>query len=182
MNDYLIEFVKVKGHSDDGDWWYKREECRIKYGFPIPSEAQLECIAQYAPIVEVGAGVGYWASLLQGMGIDIVPTDMNDPEHSGYKFRGQWTTIERLSAKQAIAAYPHRTLMSLWPCYHDGWLAEALKEYAGKYFIYQGEDKGGCTGTDELFEQLEKDWNEIAVVGSPQWFGLHDNLYIFERK
>lgn len=42
---------------------------------PITDEA-LEIIAEYAPIVEIGAGGGQWAKALELIGVDIVAYDV----------------------------------------------------------------------------------------------------------
>ena len=50
--------------------------------FGIPSAAALEAIARHGPIIEVGAGTGYWAGLLQAMGVDIIAFDA-EPTSTG---------------------------------------------------------------------------------------------------
>ena len=43
--------------------------------FAIPTEAALEAIAEHAPLIECGAGTGYWSALLQQRGIDVIAYD-----------------------------------------------------------------------------------------------------------
>ncbi|KAG7397358.1 hypothetical protein PHYBOEH_000870 [Phytophthora boehmeriae] len=49
----------------------------MKYSWAIPDERALQIIKHYGPIVEMGAGSGYWARLLQLRGVDIVAYDLH---------------------------------------------------------------------------------------------------------
>lgn len=55
--------------------------CRM-YAFAVPTAAAIEVLKQHSPLVEIGAGTGYWASLLQKAGGDIVALD-SQPTDSG---------------------------------------------------------------------------------------------------
>jgi hypothetical protein len=53
---------------------------QLGVGFAIPNNAALEKIKMLGgPIVQVGAGAGYWAALLRIRGVDIVAYDINPP-------------------------------------------------------------------------------------------------------
>ena len=47
-----------------------------EYAFAVPGEEALTCIARHAPIVEIGAGSGYWARCLRERGVDVVVADL----------------------------------------------------------------------------------------------------------
>lgn len=47
--------------------------------FAVPSESALAAIAECGPIVEMGAGSGYWTALLQHRGVDVVAYDSQPP-------------------------------------------------------------------------------------------------------
>ena len=49
------------------------------YAFAVPNKAALDELATVSPIVEVGAGTGYWASLLRSQGVDVVAYDSIPP-------------------------------------------------------------------------------------------------------
>ena len=56
-----------------------RRSLRRRYSYSIPSEEALQAIASIGePMVEIGAGKGYWAKLLQEKGVDIVATDRSE--------------------------------------------------------------------------------------------------------
>jgi len=48
------------------------------YAYAIPTHAALERISWYSPVLEIGAGTGYWASLLSKIGCDVIAYD-RDP-------------------------------------------------------------------------------------------------------
>jgi hypothetical protein len=52
------------------------EELRQKYAWAIPDARALRIIKHFAPVVEMGAGTGYWCYLLRQNGIDIVAYDL----------------------------------------------------------------------------------------------------------
>jgi hypothetical protein len=54
------------------------------YAFAVPNQACLEELAKHTPIVEMGAGTGYWASQLKNMGVDVIAYDIKPPaQNSG---------------------------------------------------------------------------------------------------
>src|SRR5580765_6192945 len=42
------------------------------WGFSIPCAEAVEALRPLAPLVEIGAGAGYWTALLRAAGVDIV--------------------------------------------------------------------------------------------------------------
>jgi hypothetical protein len=44
-----------------------------RYAYVFPESRLLDVIVRYSPLVEVGAGTGYWSWLLQQRGADIIP-------------------------------------------------------------------------------------------------------------
>ena len=58
----------------------------------------------------------------------------------------------------------------------------ALRAYAGRRVAYVGEWDGGCTGDEAFHALLSRGWRETERVAIPQWWGLHDALYIYERR
>jgi len=46
------------------------------FAWAVPDERALNIIAQYGPVVEVGAGLGYWARCLRERGVDVEAYDI----------------------------------------------------------------------------------------------------------
>lgn len=53
-----------------------------KYAWAIPNDDALLEIAKYSPLIEVGAGTGYWAWLLRQLGVDILAFDKYPPSQN----------------------------------------------------------------------------------------------------
>lgn len=155
----------------------RRQECINKYSFAVPTEEALACIAKYAPIVEIGAGGGYWAHLLLQRGVQVDAYD-KDPVESG---RNHWKFTAHLSVREGgPEVLSHWTLFLCWP-YMDAMAWQCLKEYQGQHVIYIGEGQGGCTANDEFFAKLEREYDEVEEIDIPQWRGIHDGLTVYRR-
>jgi protein-L-isoaspartate O-methyltransferase len=50
-----------------------------KYPCAAFNSAALALLAARAPLVEVGAGTGYWAAALRRRGVDVLAYDLNPP-------------------------------------------------------------------------------------------------------
>lgn len=174
-----------------------------KYAHAIPTNAALKTIAELAPIIEIGAGTGYWASLLRQQAVDILCYDQNPPGlpstlnryHEGATC---WTEV--LSGDDsAIDLHPQRTLLLCWPPPHDDMPFRALQRYQGEYFIYIGElpaDENGCLYlmeagkpirkgvmiTHHFVAELHSYWELLRCVELPHWEICWDNLYVFKRR
>lgn len=153
-----------------------------KYGFAIPNQQALDFIASWSPIVEIGAGTGYWAHLLQEMEVDITAYDnFSGFGENQYGFGPVWMNV--LKGNSASAKHhPDRTLFLCWPDYQSMFAANCLKYYRGNRLIYIGEGMGGCTGSDHFHKKLKDEWECVESIRIPTWPGLHDFLAAFERK
>lgn len=156
-------------------------ECRetfIKeFGFAVLNEEAIKEIKKYSPILEIGAGSGYWAYELSLRGVDIVATD---PEIY-YKWEKKHSVLHKLTAEQAMKKFPNRNLLTVWPSYSENWAARALENFEKDYVIYVGEGSGGCTADDKFHQILEKRFKHIKTISIPVFSGLHDRLEVFEK-
>ena len=167
-NPYFDEakpYLKVK----------KRLRLRLvrKYSWAIPNDTALKEIARHAPIIEIGAGNGYWAYCLAQKGINVIAYDLKVPENP-------WHSVQKGDALEA-SKHSDRTLFRCWPPYDEPMAADALRSYKGKTVIYVGEGYGGCTADDEFHKLLKAEWKKIKVVKIPQWNGIYDCLTIYQK-
>lgn len=72
------------------------------YAFAAPNERALAALAALGPVLEVGAGVGYWAHLLRERGVSVVATDQLPTTECGSETVNQyhgrvpaWTNVEQ---------------------------------------------------------------------------------------
>lgn len=185
----------------DGFWEY-RDNVSIrrdrntywcqKYSWAVPDERAIEILAQYSPLVEIGAGTGYWARLVKDQGGQVFAFDSRfnySPEDYRNIFGPDSPTRPyhpiTPGGPEDAGKYPDCTLFLCWPPYAESMAADALKAHwraGGKRIIYIGEGRGGCTGDDTFHRLLEKCYNEIDYYYIPQWWGMHDSLHVYERK
>lgn len=162
----------VRGSSLRNDYIHE-------YGFAVLNEVAIAALLPYGPMLEVGAGTGYWSYELQRAGMDIVATD---PYEGRYGFKRSWLKIEPLYAIPAIQQYPSRNLLTVWPDYDAPWTGEMLPHFKGDIIAYVGEGCGGCTGDEAMHRHLEEFFEEIQTVTIPQFWGIHDKLVVYKRK
>lgn len=186
-NPYLAEVLSFANGDIDslsgfdgllngGKLFRFRRELIYKYAYAIPNDKALRKIAEYSPIVEIGAGSGYWAHLLAKKGVDIVAYDnWRNPK------RKRWFDVQ-LSDESAVKNHADRTLFLCWPPFKDEMALNAIRKYKGKTVLYIGEDRDGCTATKSFFDFLEKHFEEEDSVEIPVWPTTHDRLVIFKRK
>ena len=162
----------------------RRRELASLYSWAIPTEAALDVLARYAPLVECGAGMGYWLALLRVRGVDAIGYDRSRPG-KGNAFhgrnRGAWTAIRRLDSVQAARRHPERTLVLCWPPYDDdtGSYA-ALRAYRGDTVIHIGE-REGSTGSVRFHRELALNWTLAEELELPHWPRLQDRLMVYRR-
>src|SRR5690606_9223710 len=111
---------------------YGRESRVYRYAWAVPDDAALRIMAKHAPIVEIGAGTGYWAALLRARGVDIVAYDKDPPDggegHPFHAARRAWTDVA-VGGPEKAAEHPDRTLFLCWPPYDDPLAADCLRGY-----------------------------------------------------
>ena len=182
-----------------------------RYGFAVPSDEALTAIERCSPrgVVELGAGTGYWAFLLQQRGVDVVAFDVEPaPSAQNEWFAGTqpWHPVHR-GDHDVVGQHPERTLLIVWPTKNEIWAATALERYydaGGECVAFVGEGPGGRTG-DDVFHALlgelttclqcdygsttspcicsaEARWSRSETVALPHWSGYHDDLHIFNRR
>ena len=167
-------------HLLQSDWSFtNRTEFVDLFSWAIPSLKALGVLARYGPLVELGAGSGFWAYLLRNSGVDILSFDEFE-FRSVYPFNRQWLPVQEGGLEQ-LAKYPDRTLFLCWPPIED-MATRALQAYTGRYVAYIGEGQGGCTADATFFEEIEKGWHEVECCSIPKWSAIHDYLWVYERK
>jgi hypothetical protein len=161
-----------------------------QYAWAIPNDAAITTMRKYGPIIEVGAGSGYWAQLLKASGVDIVAYDDGSWQKMGlHDFKKLWFPELREEISEHVVntiAHTDRTLFICWPPKSD-FAFNVLKNYPGSLFIYIGElpdELPFCpaTANARFFDYLESDFEIIEELNLPHWPGFSDRLYVFRRK
>lgn len=179
-------FIEWERYST-GAWtstWAARTRLVQKYSWAVPNDEALQTIAKYEPIVEIGAGTGYWASILKDqLNVTIQAFDQSPPAlglvKNKYHVNTSQFTEVRVGGPEVVRQHYGYALMLSWPPYNQDFASECLKLFEGDTLIFIGE-VNGCCGTDNFFEQLSN-WKISERVQIPQWPGIHDELIIYRR-
>ena len=164
----------------------RRRELVDLFAWAIPNERALEALARHAPLVEAGAGTGYWLALLQALGVDAVGYDLSPagtgaPNEFHRRARRAWTEVRQGSAVVAARRHPERTLLVCWPPYDDDAASyQPLRAYRGEIVVHLGE-REGASGSVRFHRELALNWTPVEEVELPHWPGLDDRLTVYRR-
>ena len=190
-NPLLDEFARYydmeRAASDiyyipDHDYWLNWTRLRLQYALAIPTEGAIKLIAEHGPVVEVGAGLGYWAYVLSQIGCDVVAYD-TCPGRTDVEFIKDneftlWFDVQQCD--EAFVPPADRSLFLCWPPNGSPMAFNALTRYQGDTLIYIGEGRGLACADDKFFDELLK-WRLLTDYALPQFDGLHDCLEIYKR-
>lgn len=183
-NPYLGEFEAAYSAHPGGWMLYELRSGMVRdYAWAVPDEEAIRILVEHSPLVEVGAGLGYWAALIADRGGDVVCYETNpDPSSNGFiSDKGPWFDIY-VGGPASAADHPDRTLFLCWPPYQDPFAYETLCAYRGDRFIYVGEYVGGSCADDDFFAALEECWEDVYCHWIPRFPGMYDHLTVYRRK
>jgi hypothetical protein len=170
------------GAANISDLGLARKAFIRDWGFAIPCAEAVSALRRLGPIVEVGAGTGYWTALLRAAGHDMIATDLAAGASKHGFSVGRHAEVEQLAASQAVLRYPDRDLFCSWPSENEPWAAEAvLAVKAGRRIALILDDRGTMTGDAALRDALEAGCRSLATVQIPQFPNVQDRLHIYER-
>lgn len=182
-NDLLTYFNSSQGQRWNGGGFDRRYEAANKYSWAVPTDEALDVIAQYGPIIEIGAGTGYWAALLQDRGVEVKAYDKHPVEtgHNWYHRINKSFTTVLPGRSRNVKRFPKHTLLLCWPPWDEEFAFDCVRKYRGQHIIYIGEGPRGMTGDAKFHSYMYKNFDVIQRVGIPQWYGVHDGLEVCKR-
>lgn len=187
-NPYLQEFNDPENHAA---YWglMQRYVLSQKYAWAVPTEEALQELASHGPVIEVGAGTGYWLRCLRerfglefAIGYDLHPLETG--ENRSHKAGTVSYTEVLQGGSDVTRLHADRTLFLCWPN-TDGMAATALRHYDGATVVYIGQPNGGdcgATGDPEFHEKLRTEWTLVRTLELPHWTGRCDRMYVYKRK
>ena len=159
-----------------------------EFGFGVPSPEVLREIAAYSPIVELGAGSGYWASQLTREGADVIAFDRHPPKTledglANFFFHRQYFPIMEGTPQvlqDASRVSRERALLLVWPFQAElhkaeryardncvePWDVEALTKFQGDTILHVGhlEPKSDrLVNTSRRFTQLLRERFDLQM-------------------
>lgn len=166
---------------------FERESLAGQYAFAIPTAETLERIARHSPLMEIGAGSGYWAMCLASCGADIIAYDRYPPGEAdpcniserNWLFRKTYHKV--FKGDETIAAeHGGRSLFLCWPPPENPMAFRALDSYikaGGHTVIVIGQMKPLSMGDIAFYEVL----NGLAPIERRPihgWPGFTEELLI----
>jgi hypothetical protein len=160
----------------------RRRELSSRYAWAIPSEAALGLIGDHGPVVEAGAGTGYWASLLRDRGAEVWATDLSPGANRFHRAGRTWLPVTPMAAVDAARQAGERTLLLCWPPPDDDAAGyAAVRAYRGGTVITVGGGPDGPTGTARLHRELDLNWSVSDELALPSWPGIPDRVTVWRR-
>jgi hypothetical protein len=149
-------------------------------GWSLPSKEAICSIKEIcgdSVLLSIGSGLGLWEFLMSNAKINVIATDIKIPIRTFFTKE----KYEEHEAKTAIVLHPEANVLFVnWPY---TFAEEALHLFKGKFVVNIGEGVGGCTGNiREILDNEDGEWSVYNVVRIPRWYGVYDNLKIYERK
>lgn len=154
------------------------------YSYAVPNKTAIEKIKKFSKgkkILEVGAGLGLWAFLLQDLGANIIATDDFSWKNK-FQNKKYFTKIEKLNVQNSLDKYnDSEVLLLVWPPYDKPMANDSLKKFKGNKIVYIGEDSDGATGDYKFHNSLKKNWKQVDEYNIPGWIYIHDTMKFYER-
>ena len=156
------------------------------FSFSLPCKEAITAIKKHAGgniIYDVMAGTGYWVKIMNDNGIKAVASDTSEGSKQ-YKLTQSYIDVEKRDARDVVKAVSNKpvNIFLCWPPYEcrvSHLLLSGLS--VGSTLFLVGEGRGGCTGSDEMFDELEKNFKEVETIELPRWGGINDRLRIFRK-
>ena len=176
-----------------------RERMVRTYSWSIPTPQAIKWIAGHARnIVEIGAGRGYWASLLDKAGVHINAFDSHvrgdQLQRNGWhEPHPMWADKDAVFSDDLYypvlrggptwlrSAHNGWTLFLCWPPHSSQMASSCLRYYQGDAFIYCGPLNGACA-SDAFWKRIDREWSEDDECDIPTWPNQQDRLVLFARK
>ncbi|MFZ9594965.1 MAG: hypothetical protein ACO3A2_02695 [Bdellovibrionia bacterium] len=195
LQDVQSQYTSVRWDLKKREIFYTRDYLMPlinQYAWAIPNDHAIETISRFGPIVEVGAGSGYWAHLIHQNGVSIEAYDNFFWEEIG-AHRPQTLWFPQIKRANVLEVpwdqYAHHTLLLVWPPRGE-FSIEALRHFQGSRVIYVGESPQSFVGTPcapamgdpAFFHLLNEKFHLVEEVEIPNWPGYSDRLFVYERR
>ena len=161
------------------EYFLKKDKLQRKFGWAIPDDRAIQVLMSLCPIVEIGAGRGYWAALICDEGGDIEAFD-----NFSWKYKSGFFPVEK-GTERKTKHRADKTLFLCWPPFNNEMGFNSIKAHfnnGGKTVVYVGEQHGGVTGTDKFHLFIYEHYMIEQEIRIPQWARLYDSMFVLERK
>lgn len=191
-NPYVEELMNIVSSCENRETAMeklegKRNSLIETYCFSIPFKEVLNIIKEYSPILELGAGTGYYSYCLRQSGADIEAYDLYSPDYedqfdflgTNHWFEETWIMVHQ-GGEDIVRAFSESSLFLCWPPPESKMAFNALKAFEsvnGKYLIYIGDPVSSAD--ESFFRELEKN-TLIKDMKLPAWPWINEKLMIYK--
>lgn len=185
-------------------WWHAaRYRVAAWAAFACPSEQAITALKSFSEqkgVIEMGAGMGYWALILRNAGVDVLAYDKQPSSNSadcasqsqrgagkkigsGNEYHGRFDSwSEVLYGDATTPCDTTRVLLLCYPPPDDPMAVRTLRGFTGSRLAYVGEFHGD-TGTAEFETLLATQWNLIQdPIPLPNFGNTCYSLTLWHRK
>lgn len=185
---------KMKSGENVHYYYPNRDIFTSKFGWSIPCKEALDAIKKYArePLHDLMAGTGFWAKILNMSGIKTIAYDRHSnikKNHyhgkGGHKSKIHFNLIRKNALRVGYDMSKERIkgdVFLSWPPYLCPAASDLLSILKiGTRVFYIGEGMGGCTGDLSFHINLDTNFTLLEKVYLPNFPGIHDDMYIYEK-
>ncbi len=147
----------------------------LKWCCAVPTPEVLSELALFSPVIEVGAGSGYWANQLSELGVNIIALD------NGTDYRAEYFDVKQVDTFD-FSTCAERTLLLIWPSDNLNWAHDLLNKAKWKKIIYIGEWRDGRMATSSFFDKIQNEFMIQKIIPMPRYPGWKDSCYILIRR
>lgn len=185
QNPYLREFETFVP-QDDFDRNFGKLRLRLKYVWAVPTDEAIERMSEFSPIIEIGAGAGYWAWCARQFGVEIVAFDceVSPPGENLRRALDELHFTEVLEGDEnKICDYPNHTLFLVYPPSKVPPLGiRCLNLYKRRHLLYAGPPwrSHEAAGDAWFHAELENKWRLLHRIALPSDNNADDALCVYE--
>jgi hypothetical protein len=160
-----------------------------KYAWAVPDHKALTILSYFSPLIEIGAGLGYWAKLLQEMSVDIVCFDKIVPPKDE-----RWTAVKKGGPEKLLDEdiSGSRNLVLCYPDEDESMGVQCIENFSGEYIIHIGELIGtgslsepqkpwGRTSSAEMQQELMANFHCVLSLELQGYPHARDHLTVWKR-
>ena len=156
-----------------------------QFSFAVPCREVLDALQSLEPILEVGAGTGFWTHLMNQRGIDAWSTDVPQMHNEHEQAIGAFGLNEEMDAERAVRTYPSMNVFISWPVYWSDWPERAISAMeSDQYLACIDDGRRGQTGSERFYDILDRDFEKLNVLtfGQPSWPRQYDAFHVWRKK